>query len=158
MQGQLALSLHATTLRSLADRKRSVQRSARSVAVSAAAEMEAIGLAYNTSMQVIICVEHGYCLSRSTVRRHLQKLHAAKGSALKAAYDKVAGLELAEPSILEVPSGGPLILYLTIDSGFQCAATACTLDKRSISKNRNTVEKHLSEVHSIGRRPGKTPL
>lgn len=69
--------------------------------------MEAIGLVYNSSLQVIICIEHGYCLSRSRVKRHLQVLHAAKGSALKVACDEVAGLELAELSKLDVPSGGP---------------------------------------------------
>ena len=120
--------------------------------------MEAIGLVYNTSIQVVICVEHGYCLSSTRVRRHLQELHTTKGSALKAACEEVAGLELADLSTLEIPSGRPPIPYLTIDSGFQCIATACNLDKRSISKNRTTVEKHLSEVHNIGRRPGKTLL
>ena len=120
--------------------------------------MEAIGLVYNTSIQVVICVEHGYCLSSARVRRHLQELHTTKGSALKAACEEVAGLELADLSTLKIPSGRPPIPYLTIDSGFQCIATACNLDKRSINKNRTTVEKYLSEVHNIGRRPGKTLL
>ena len=29
--------------------------------------MEAVGLVYNPSMQVIICIEHGYCLAQGQV-------------------------------------------------------------------------------------------
>ena len=108
--------------------------------------MEAVGLVYNPSMQVIICIEHGYCLAQCRVKCHLQAIHATKGAALKAPCNEVAELALADLSTLDIPSGGPPIPYLTIEKGFQCAAAACKLDSRSLSKNRITVEKHISKV------------
>lgn len=80
--------------------------------------MEATGLVYNASMQVIIYTEHGYCLARSSVKRHLQAIHTTKGVALKAACNEVTELPLADLSTLEVPSGGPPIPYLTVKRGF----------------------------------------
>ena len=60
---------------------------------------------------------HGYCLSSTRVRRHLKEPHANKGLVLEAIIEEVAGLELADLSILEIPSGPSPIPYLTIDSG-----------------------------------------
>lgn len=119
--------------------------------------MEAVGLVYNHSMQVIICIEHGYCLAQGNIKRHLRVIHRTKGSTLKTACSKIADLLLADLSTLEVPFGSLPIPYLTVENGYQCAVTACNLDSRALSKSRSTVEKHLSEVHNIGRRPGKTP-
>lgn len=126
--------------------------------MSAAALMEAIGLVYNSSIQEIICLKRSYCLACSRVRRYLQAIHATKGAALKAAYNKVAELALADLSTLEVPSGGPPIPYLTVEKRFHYAAAACNPNSRSLSKNRITVKKYLSKVHNTGPRPGKTPL
>lgn len=120
--------------------------------------MEVVGLVFDPSLQVIICLEHGYCLPRLRVLRHLQDLHKVKGPRLKAACEEIGALELADLSNLDIPSGRTPIPYLTIDAGFQCAVPACNLGKGSLSRNWNTVKKHLSIVHSIRRRGGTPPL
>ncbi|KAL8794984.1 MAG: hypothetical protein Q9182_007576, partial [Xanthomendoza sp. 2 TL-2023] len=120
--------------------------------------MEAVGLIYNASIQAVICIEHGYCLLPTGYKGHLRGLHGTKGSQLKAACEELSALELADLSTVHIPSGLPPIPYLNIDSGFQCTAAACNNDKRSLSLCKNTVEKHLSDVHNIGRRRGKILL
>lgn len=82
------------------------------------ADMEATGLFYNASIQVIIYTEYSYYLARSSIKRYLQAIYIMKGVALKAVYNKVAKLLLADFLILEVPSSDLLIPYLTIKRGF----------------------------------------
>ena len=119
--------------------------------------MEQSNLVYNSSLKVVICVEHGYCLPASSVKSHLNRLHGVKGAQLRAACEEVREIETVDPLHLLQSHERPPVPYLSVDLGWQCTATACNHDNRSVSKSRVTVEKHLSEVHSIGRRPGKTP-
>lgn len=119
--------------------------------------MEQFNLVYNSSIKAIICIEHGYCLPVSTVKYHLKRLHGVKGVQLKAVHEEVQNLDTVDLLQLQPPYENSPVPYLPIKTGWQCMATACNHDKRSIFRSKELVEKHLSEVHSIGRRPGKTP-
>ncbi|KAL9606973.1 MAG: hypothetical protein Q9167_008067 [Letrouitia subvulpina] len=119
--------------------------------------MEAANLVYNNKFKAIICKEHGYCLRPSRFKDHLNRDHGLKGLKLKAVYEEAAALETLDPLHFPYPPEDQLpIPYLTIEAGYQCNATACNHDTRSISQSWKTVKDHLSKVHNIGGRPGKT--
>ncbi len=51
--------------------------------------MERFGISYVDIYRVVICQDYGYALSLSSLKRHFQRLHAAKGEELQAAMTEV---------------------------------------------------------------------
>lgn len=117
--------------------------------------METLNLMYNDRYQLVICIEHGYCVAASSVKHHLNHLHNIKGDRLHAALAEANSLEIRDPRQVQPPTDAPAIPHLTIDSGFRCGIPACKLSKPFVSKSKRTIEKHLSKEHAVGHAKGK---
>ncbi len=122
--------------------------------------MERFGISYVDIHRVVICQDHGYALSLSSLKRHLQRLHAAKREELRAAMTEVQDLELLylPDEITQPPPGQPPIRGLTLSPGFKCSLGACNQETESMSTFRLTVEKHLARVYSVGRLKPTKPI
>lgn len=59
--------------------------------------MENLNMIYNVDYQLIVCIEHGYCVSVDTLKQHLSQLHRAKGERLRAALAEANALETKDP-------------------------------------------------------------
>jgi len=114
--------------------------------------MEAFNLVYLPSYYIVVCREHGYCLTNLTLKRHLGRLHGAKGEPLDAVLEELERLVIHDPSQVQFPSDGSPIPELPVFPGFQCALTACNNDEDALSQYRPAVEKHQARVHAVGKR------
>ena len=120
--------------------------------------MEAVGLHYVEQLQLIVCTDHRYCLAPRNLKEHLQRnsCHGYKGELLHAALAAVSQLHVRDPRITELPIDSSPIPYLPLETAYQCRFLACRRAKTALSKNKNTVERHLAKEHNIGFKKGKT--
>ena len=118
--------------------------------------MKICNLNYNSQLQLLVCVEHDLCIASKSLKAHLQRLHEVKGERLHAALVEVAQLQVRDPRQTLAPADSPPILYLSIDTGYRCGYIACNGGKDALSKNRRTMERHLTKVHNIENGKGKT--
>ena len=120
--------------------------------------MKICNLNYNSQLQLLVCVEHDLCIASKSLKAHLQRLHEVKGERLHATLVEVAQLQVRDPRQTLASVDSPFILYLSIDTGYRCEYIACNGGKDALSKNRRTMERHLTKVHNIENGKGKTSL
>ena len=113
--------------------------------------MEQLHLVYLSRYQVILCQEHGYCITPKNFRRHLWDLHAVKGDIVRQAVEEIQPLDLADPATVEPPppNGSP-ISGLTVRPFFRCLLPDCDRGATACSQRAETVRKHQAKDHSIG--------
>lgn len=117
--------------------------------------METTNFTYNSDHQLIMCIEHGYCIAPSSLQNHLNKVHGVKGERLRAALAEAGALQARDPRQARPPVHASAIPHLPIDPGFRCGLTACKQSRPFVSKSKRTIEKHLSKEHDIGHAKGK---
>jgi len=115
--------------------------------------MEEVGLAYSDRFQVLICKDHGYCLTNKGYRRHLWALHAVKGEVVQVVANEVDSLVLAEPtSIPSPPPTSTPIPGLIVYTFFRCTLPECDGGPTACSRREETVVKHQAKAHNTGSR------
>ena len=120
--------------------------------------MKAVGLHYVEQLQLIVCIDHRYCLASRNLKEHLQRNshHAYKGSILHAALAAVSQLHVRDSRTIESSIDSSLISYLPLETAYQCRFSACKRVKTALSKHKKTVKRHLVKKHNIGLKKGKT--
>ena len=114
--------------------------------------MEQLRLVYLSRYQVILCQEHGYCITPKNLRRHLWDLHAVKGEIVRTAVEDIQQLDLADPVTIEPlppPDGSP-IPGLTVRPFFRCLLPDCDRGATACSQRAETVRKHQAKDHGVG--------
>lgn len=120
--------------------------------------MEHFNLVYLHSHRVLLCKEHGYCLTKKTARRHLWSHHAAKGTLAQMAVQELQELDLAEPPSISLPTASSEpVPGLPIRDFFRCALDHCDGEPAACSQRKETVVKHQSKTHRVGARKATKP-
>lgn len=112
--------------------------------------MERNNLTYNVEHKLLICIEHGFAVSSSSLEKHLRTYHKIKGESLQAVLIEIENLQILDPTTVVPPNNCSRIPHLPVSIGYRC--TACS----HLSKHKRTIEKHLSKEHNIGHAKFKT--
>lgn len=105
--------------------------------------MEELGLVYLSRYRVLLCKEHGYCLSPKRYRRHLWELHAVKGDIVKHVVDEVQELDLVDPAAVATPVyNETAIPYLTVTPFVRCILSDYVRGTTACSQRAETVRKY----------------
>ena len=120
--------------------------------------MKAVDLYYVEPLQLIVCIDHRYCLAPRNLKEHLQRnsYHGYKSSILHAALAAVFQLHVRDPKTIQSSVDSSLISYLSLETVYQCRFSACKTTKTALSKHKRIVKKHLAKEHNIGHAKGKT--
>ena len=120
--------------------------------------MKAVDLYYVEPLQLIVCIDHRYCLASRNLKEHLQRnfYHGYKGSILHAALAAVFQLHVRDSRTIQFSVDSFSISYLLLETAYQCRFSAYKTTKTALSKHKRTVEKHLAKEHNIGHAKGKT--
>ena len=111
--------------------------------------MEAASLHYDHQFQLIVCIEHDYCIAFKVLKQHLQRLHEIKEESLRAIVIEASQLLVREPRQINVSIDNSLISYLSIDIEYRCEYIACDEKKDALNKNKRTMKRHLTKKHNI---------
>ena len=101
-------------------------------------------------------MQHGYCVSQTSLQHHLCSTHRVKGLRLHAALAEAAVLEVRDPRQARCSSDGLSIPHLPVQAGFRWGVAACSQGRQFVSRHRRTVEKYLAKEHQIGHAKGKS--
>lgn len=101
----------------------------------------------------MICQNHGYSLSLSSLKNHLQRLNASKSQELQAAITDTEDLKslYSTDKITQPLPALPPIRRLTLCPRFRYAFGTGNEEAEGIITFWQTVEKHLACDYSVGR-------
>lgn len=117
--------------------------------------MEASNLRFSERYRVIICRSHSFALpSRQACIQHLRRQHSLKDERLRAVCEEIDNstidLRTSHNSIRPADGGLP-VDGLTVFQAYQCTVAACTGGPNALSRGLDTLKRHLSQVHAVGR-------
>ena len=104
---------------------------------------------YNHQFQLIVCIEHDYCIVFKVLKQHLQRLHEIKEKSLRAIVIEVFQLHVRDFRQINASIDNFFIFYLSIDIEYRCEYIACNEKKHALNKNKRTMKKHLTKKHNI---------
>jgi len=120
--------------------------------------MQKINLIYNINYQLIVCIEHNYCVLISSLEHHLRFKHELKGNRLHVALTKTNTLKIKKSKQAQASIDAFAIPHLAIEFEFRCEILACKLCTLFVNKNKRTIEKHLSKEYNVNHAKSKTKL
>ena len=109
--------------------------------------MKSCNLNYHFSFRLFVCSEHDSCVFVSIIESHLKKQHKVKEKRLQAVLIEIRTHDIRDSRQVHLFTDIERVFELRIEFEFRC--DACIEDNRLISKNRRTIEKHLSSTHDI---------
>ena len=120
--------------------------------------MEQVGLTYLEKYQVVLCRQHGSCVTPKQLKRHLWDLHRVRGLPVAEAQAEVDQLPLAEPTAVQYSeANGRPIEGLKTKTFFICRLSNCQGGPTARSQRLDTVRKHQSKDHGVGVRKTVKP-
>ena len=120
--------------------------------------MENCNLHYESTFQLIICMEHQYCVAYESLDRHLRDQHKVKGHRLHTALAEASTLEVRDSRTFRSSFNGPFISYFSIQTGFLCDVSECNGEGDVVTTFYQQLSRHLSKIHDIANTKGKTKL
>lgn len=117
--------------------------------------MENLNLIYN-DYQLIICIEHGYCVASCSLKYHLTTVHKVKGDILRAALAEANALNTRDPPTGPTSCRRPRHLTSYHRLRVLLRSICMKAFTPSMSKSKRMVEKHLRKEHAIDHAKGKT--
>lgn len=117
--------------------------------------MEQLNFVHLPRYRVLLCNDHGGCVSKKRFKKHVWALHAARGEIVQIADLEVQALDIAEPQDIDLPppSHAP-IPGLKVFTFFRCLVSGCSQESTACSQREETVRKHQSKVHKIHHKKG----
>ena len=113
--------------------------------------MEQVGLTYLDKYQVVLCRQHGACVTPKQIKRHLWVFHHVRGLPVVEAQAEVDQLPLAEPTTVKYSEANGLpIKGLKTKTFFICRLSNCQGGPTARSQRLDTVRKHQSKDHGVG--------
>ena len=101
---------------------------------------------YDYQFQLIVYIEHDYCIAFKVLKQHLQRLHEIKEKSLRAIVIEIFQLLVRESRQINVSIDNSFIFYFSIDIEYRCEYIACDEKKDALNKNKRTMKRHLTNV------------
>ena len=119
--------------------------------------MKIVDFYYVKQLQLIVCIDHRYCLAFRNLKKHFQRNshHVYKDLILHTTLTTIFQLHVRDFKTIESSIDNSLIFYLFFEIVYQCRFSACKRVKIALSKHEKIVKKHLIKKHNIDLKKSK---